>query len=62
MAADMLAKIKRTGDRRDARRPKDEGPIEPMRPGAIPYQMLNRERDSMRRTRQESVFTVPKLR
>ena len=63
MAADMLAKVKRYNDRRAARqRSDDEELLQEVKPGQIPCGLFNRKRDTMRRSRQESPFTVPKMR
>ena len=63
MAADMLAKVKRYNDRRAARRQNDdEELLQEVKPGQIPFGLFNRKRDTMRRSRQESPFSVPKMR
>ena len=63
MAADMLVKVKRYNDRRAARaRRKEDDLMQEVQPGQIPFGLLDRKRDSMRRSRQESPFSVPKMR
>ncbi len=63
MAADMLVKVKRYNDRRAARRQNDdEELLQEVKPGQIPFGLFNRKRDTMRRSRQESPFSVPKMR
>jgi hypothetical protein len=59
----MLAKVKRYNDRRAARQKNnDEELMQEVQPGQIPFGLLERKRDTMRRSRQESPFTVPKMR
>jgi hypothetical protein len=63
MAADMLVKVKRYNDRRAARAHREEDDLmQEVQPGQIPFGLLDRKRDSMRRSRQESPFSVPKMR
>ena len=63
MAADMLSKVKRYNDRRAARQRSDaEEMQQEIKPGQIPFGLFDRKRDTMRRSRQESPFSVPKMR
>jgi hypothetical protein len=63
MAADMLSKVKRYNDRRAARqRSGDEELLQEVKPGQIPFGLFDRKRDTMRRSRTESPFSVPKMR
>lgn len=63
MAADMLSKVKRYNDRRAARQRSDaEEMRQEIKPGQIPFGLFDRKRDTMRRSRQESPFSVPKMR
>ena len=59
----MLVKVKRYNDRRASRRQNDdEELLQEVKPGQIPFGLFNRKRDTMRRSRQESPFSVPKMR
>jgi len=65
MAADILIKAKRIIDRRATRRQREQDQMvemEDLPPGTIPYRLIADERGSIRRKRQESAFSVPKLR
>lgn len=65
MAADLLIKVKRISDRREGRRQRAEAKIvdtENLPPGTIPYRLLSKDRDSVRRKRQESPFSIPKYK
>ena len=63
MAADLLSKVKRYNDRRAARKnSQEEELLQEVKPGQIPFGLFNRKRDTMRRSRQESPFSMPKMR
>ena len=64
MAANMLIKAKRRSDRRTANRFDEdaEDEIEPLPEGGVPYNLFNRDRDSMRKAPRASAFTIPKMR